>query len=182
MEDPIKSIANKSIREWYQRNLDPLFLRKLVEEAEKEGYSFDTNSGLLFRKVYSDSVIKRLGYTVLDIIFPRHTDLHYHKDVDEAIKVVKGEGFAYVEDEDYVSIEVIHQGSEIYIPKKTLHLFSPFENNCLEIRLACSGIFDPKQEVCVEKFEKLGMETKVLEEFLKREKKKGIFHLKWEKQ
>ncbi len=144
------SIEDKAIKKWYKENLDSTFLGIIVWKANRNGYVLDNKSGLLFRNVYSDEIIKRLNYTIIDIIFPRPIDLHYHKDVDEAFRVLNGEGVFCMHD----SVEnTLHKGKQLFVPKNVLHSFMPNKDDFLEIRVACSGILDPAQEVCEKRFD-----------------------------
>ena len=149
-------IDNKEVLEWYQSNVAYNFLNELVNNAEQKGYSLDPNSGLLFRKPFSDETIKKLGVTVLDIIFPRPTDFHYHEDISEAISVTDGKGSLYwsIPGLNFPNVkEDLKIESKHYIEKRLPHGFSPDpETGFLEIKLICSGIFNPEKEVCLQKF------------------------------
>jgi mannose-6-phosphate isomerase-like protein (cupin superfamily) len=153
MESAISSVRNRRVREWYKKNVNPKFLDVLVERAERDGYVLDPDSGLLIKRLYSDETIKRLGFTVVNIIFPRPVDLHYHEDVDEALLVVKGKGLLYIQREEDFEKRELYQGTNIFVPKGMAHSFRPDTGAFLEIMVACSGIIDPKKEVCVEAFD-----------------------------
>ena len=143
------------VKSWYVEHsqLDELY--SLAERREPFGYILDPKSGLLFKKLYSDETIQRLGYTVLGIIFPRPTDLHYHPDVDEAISVVRGAGLLFTRSDNFPNIESLFPNKNFLIPKNTPHAFKPYQSEFLEIILACSGILDTSKEVQLERFDKL---------------------------
>jgi len=151
-------ISNKRVREWYSSHVNSSFLKNMIDHAENDGYNLDTESGLLTREPFSKETTNVLGYTALDIIFLRPTDLHYHKDVDEAIFVEDGKGLVVFEDFDYDTIKVfrnkLYRGKSIIIGKQTNHAFRPDKGNFLEVRVSCSGILDPEKEVCMIPFDK----------------------------
>ncbi len=144
----VESLENGSVKNWYRRNADPAYLDHVLNEAEKDGYKLDTNSGLLFRQVYSGETIKLLGHSIIDIIFLRPVDVHCHRDIDEAFHVIDGFGSLYYFDGKKEELKPLQKGDEIFVPKNAMHSFRPNMNDGLEIRVACSGIFDPKEEVC----------------------------------
>lgn len=164
-EELLNSIANKKVKDWYNKHIDSASFFSIVNNAKQRGYNLDPNSGLFFRFPYSEETINKIGRTIIDIIFPRPTDFHYHEDVDEALYVVSGEGafcgkgafHINQSKEEYsklgeIGIE-LSKGDEIYIPKKVVHTLGPHLDDSLEIRLVCSGIFDPKKEVCISPFD-----------------------------
>ena len=79
-------ITKEKVEEWYSKHVSPSFLRSVIKYAEKDGYEFNPDSGLLIRKPFPEETTNVLGYTALDIIFLRPTDFHSHKDIDEAAK------------------------------------------------------------------------------------------------
>ena len=79
--------------------------------------------------------------------------MHLHKDVDEVLKVLNGSGYFHSQGDEKKERFLIGEGAEIYIPKSVPHAFAPEPGTCLEIRVACSGILDPKKEVTVVKFD-----------------------------
>ncbi len=153
MTDIIERIKDGPIKKWYRNNVNLNFLNTLVTESEEDGYILDPNSGLLIRKVYSDEIMKNLGYTIVDIIFPRPVDLHHHEDVDEALRVVGGSGILYTRIGNSVEEKSLSPKTEVYIPKRVSHSFRPYYYDYLKIRLACSGILNPTKEVCEERFD-----------------------------
>ena len=153
--NPISHITERPIQKWFEKNVDPFFLYNLIKQAEKNGYAFDTDSGLLLRPRFRDPTTEQIGHTSIDIIFPRPVAWHYHKDVDEAFHVVEGNGECYVAEPGQKPLQLAFcPGYEIVIPKKTLHSFRPDKNDILEIRIESSGVLDPKKEVCVGPFYK----------------------------
>jgi len=153
MANVIELMEDGPVKNWYKNNVNPSFLNQLVEKNESHGYKLDTKSGLLFKSPYSNEVIKRLGYTVVDIIFPRPVDLHHHEDVDEALRVVEGMGVLYTRSENGGKEESLCAGREVYVPKNVSHSFRPDRNSSLTVRLACSGILDSNKEICEKRFD-----------------------------
>jgi len=153
MINVIDRIEPGPVQEWYRNNSDTNSLNRIVSDAEVDGYSLNPKSGLLFRKVYSDQTIERLGYTILDIVFPRPVDLHFHEDVDEALNVLNGEGYFWRVKKLSRAKESVFPGNELYIPKRCVHTFTPVRNGFLEMRLACSGKLDPEKEIQIERFD-----------------------------
>lgn len=143
------------VKNWYVKHsrLDELY--SLAESSASSGYTLDPISGLLFRKLFSDETIKKLGHTVLGIIFPRPTDLHYHPDVNEAISVIKGRGLLFTRLGNSPDTETLFPDKNFLIPKNVPHAFRPFQGEYLEIILACSGILDTNKEVQLERFDRL---------------------------
>lgn len=148
----LESIEDEQIKNWYKENTYPTFLGELVEENWERGYSLDLRSGLFFRRPYSEKIMKELGYTVADIIFPRPVNLHHHEDVGEALRVVRGKGVLYTRSETGGVEKSFCTGKEAYVPRGMTHSFRPDKNSFLEVRLACSGILDDKKEICEKRF------------------------------
>jgi len=153
MVNVIRRISNERIRKWYDGNIDHTFLHELVTRYNKEGYTFNYELGLMFRGQFSEDIISRLGYSIIDIIFPRPVDFHRHEDVDEALSVLKGNGALYIVEEGRDVQENFSPGKQVFVPKNTPHSFRPNKNDCLEIRLACSGILNPEKEICLQSFD-----------------------------
>ena len=115
----VDRIENERVKGQYEENWDATILNSLIENYEKDGFSFDPKSGLLFRG-FSDETIEKIERTIIDIVFPRPVDLHYHKDVDEAIYIVKGNGLmtkSIGPQHIRYSEEGISEGKEFYIPR-----------------------------------------------------------------
>ena len=147
----VEQLSEGPIKNWYKKAINEgLWLRGIVEQYEQMGYKLDFNSGLMFKHPYSQETIENLGYTVLDIVFPRPVDEHLHKDVDEAFSVINGKGEFYLEN----ALTPLEIGSEIYVPVNTPHRFKPYGNYALEIRIACSGILDSEKEEQITRFDK----------------------------
>jgi len=156
------------VKNWYRKHTDAARLDAIVSQAEGRGYKWDAKSGLLLRPVYTDVelphfnqrdpdsffpyssfVSSGLGYTVIDVVFPRPVDFHYHIDVGEAFKIVKGAG-EFVLGTFRTSIL---PDKQIFVPKGRHHTFRPDKNESVEARIACTGLLDQKKEVCVKRFD-----------------------------
>ncbi len=144
----VNSITNEKVKLWYLENQEISSFLDIVA-ASIEGYSFDTKSGLFVKPVFK-KINGKLKQTLVQVVFPRPTDIHYHEDVDEAVKVIQG--YANVLVEDQKDIKTIIMGDEINIPKGKHHYFCPDKNRFLELFIACSGILDPSKEKCVQHF------------------------------
>nr|MBA4405348.1 hypothetical protein [Nanoarchaeum sp.] len=143
MVNVVDRIVEGAVKRWYQINSDPALLNMIVRNAEEEGYVLDPNSGLLFRDVNSEELS-------IDIIFPRPTDFHYHKDVHENIEVLSGKGIFINHGHE---AEYFGPGKEISVPHYWNHAFRPSKHGALEVRVTCSGVWDPAQEVVIERFD-----------------------------
>lgn len=159
-KDIINTLKDGPIKKWYENNITSFMFDFEVNRAIERGYNLDTKSGLLFRGVYSNQIIKQLGNTIIDILFLRPVDLHHHEDVHEALKVIDGKGDLYMCKGNSAGglvignwEETLYQGKEVYIPKNWSHSFRPNKEDFLEIRVACSGILDPSKEVCEKRFD-----------------------------
>ncbi|MBW3011236.1 cupin domain-containing protein [Candidatus Woesearchaeota archaeon] len=116
--------------------------------AEYDGYTWNKEAGLLLRQDFPDGILENLGQTVLDIIFPRPSDLHHHEDVDEAVLVLDGSGEFQVETASKKIIVTLEKGKSVYIPKGSCHAFRPDKGKHLEIMLITKGgILDERCEV-----------------------------------
>ena len=146
MVNVVDRIVDGAVKRWYQRNSDPALLNVIVRNAEEEGYVLDPNSGLLFRDITSEELS-------IDIIFPRPTDFHHHKDVHENIEVLSGEGIFINHGRES---EYFGPGKEISVPLYWNHAFRPSKYEALEVRVTCSGVWDPAQEVMIESFDTFG--------------------------
>ena len=153
MINVIDRIEPGPVQEWYRNNSDTNSLNRIVSDAEADGYILNPKSGILFRNLYSDEIIERLGYSIVEIIFPRPVDLHLHEDVGEAFNVVNGEGYFYRVKKLSRHKLPVFPGKELYIPKGCVHTFTPVRNGFLEMRLACSGKLDPEKEIQIERFD-----------------------------
>jgi mannose-6-phosphate isomerase-like protein (cupin superfamily) len=166
MVNAIRHIGNGPVRDWYLTHVDHRTFHDWVTKYNKEGYTLNLENGLMVRKPSDTTTMDR---TILDIVFPRPVDLHYHTDVSERLSVVSGKGALIVgnqfgESEERLcpaliignefgeSEEKFCSGSKVYIPVNEVHSFRPDKNNFLEIRVECTGILDPTKEVCVQRF------------------------------
>lgn len=152
MSSVIDIIKNRTVRKWYKENVDPLVLNDIVNRGIEKGYTLNPKTGLLIKEVYSKKTIKKIGHSVIDIIFPRPIDMHHHEDVDGALKIVNGEGVLHVYTN--LSERPLNKGDEVYIAKGVSHALRPNKNGFLEIRVTCSGILNPKKEICEMRFDK----------------------------
>jgi hypothetical protein len=158
----VPKLENGPIKEWYIKNSQVERLYKFAKIVEPYGYTLDPKSGLLFAHPFSDDIIRTLGYTVLQIIFPRPTDLHYHPDVAEAISTLSGKGKLFKQTHPIHTLfpkefkyETLTQGKSSIIPVNTPHAFVPSDGEYLEILLNCTANLDTQKEVTVRTFDKL---------------------------
>lgn len=135
---------------WYLEHMSYVDFEGHYNDMTQKGYQFDPKSGLFFRQVLPNEVIKEIGRTVLDIAFLRPTDLHYHADVKENLTVLKGLGLAHISGEE-VSLR---EGTTIIIPRGVRHTLRPDKDTTLEMRLACTGILNSKKEFTITPFNK----------------------------
>lgn len=165
MRDLITETENASVRKWFEENSESATLKRISDTARDKGYTYDPKAGLFFRQVYNDSTLKKLGYTVLDILFPRPADVHYHTDMGEAIRVVDGVGFYYEEGLNPPNNLLVLTPNLInmqhFIEKRREHSFSPAKNDYLEIRLCCTGPYLDENEIQVIPFNEFELWKKV---------------------
>ena len=149
----IDSIKNENVREYYQYVLGPEEFFEVYKKFGDRGFVFDPNSGLMFRDLFSKKVQGEIECTLVEGVFPRPVDLHYHKDVDEYLLVLEGEGTLVFTTKDGTVKEGIElkEGTEVKIPVGTPHSFIP-DGEYLLIRLACKGLLDPQKEVTLSPF------------------------------
>lgn len=152
MTSAIDKIEDLAIKEWYYKNLGYTLFNAFLEKAKEKDYVMDKKSGLFVKPAFSPENQERLGHSSVYIIFPRPVDLHYHEDVDEAFHVIEGTGYFYSQLEKSEREECIFPGREIYVPLGRYHSLMPNIGEYLEIRIECSGILNPKKEICVCKF------------------------------
>jgi len=125
----------------------------LAESLESQRYRLDTKPGLFVRPSCETAI---LPHTLIDIAFLRPTYLHYHRDVEETIRVINGCGSMLVSYPLPQRMEFkIDKGDERNLLPHTQHAFRPDKETCLELRIACDGILDPKKEIPVERFDKV---------------------------
>lgn len=152
MVDVVDKIENAHIREWFRKNVQTRVLENIVNQFTKQGYELDPQTGLMFRDLFPEKILQELGSTVVDIVFTRPTDVHYHEDVNEAVYVLSGKGIFYMKGGSPATRR-LYSGCWAYVPVNAEHGFKP-TNRFLEIRLNCSGILDPEKEVIKHRFDK----------------------------
>ena len=152
----IDRLEEGPVKEWYvevQKKLPKEFakLNSILKEFEQGGYVLDPNSGLYFHPDFGD----KDGVTQGKIVFPRPVDLHYHKDVGEKITVLSEEGGFFGRGLINQNFLIVYKGESINYYIDEGHSFAPMRHSCpLEIELTCSGILDPKKEICLTPFNK----------------------------
>jgi len=157
-------IRDPDVRKWYEENINPDVFEIWFNDFKKRNYNFDSNSGLFFKQFFPDSIIQKLNHTDINIIFPRPVDIHYHTDVGEALSVLAGSGKLYLkkENENEWKKYILEKGVSIFIEPYVYHTFTPKIPgflDFLEIHLNCTGILDPKNEICIKDFYKINFDT-----------------------
>ena len=149
----INRLKEEHVREWYLKHSHLGVLEDLADRVEEQGYALDTKSGLFVKPHFGEVITEELGYTIVDIIFPRPSNYHFHTDVGEAIRVLNGSGAIIVgNDGDYTSSD-FGKGWQTIVYSNQHHAFRPDRERFLEIRVCCTGILDPKKEVTVTRFD-----------------------------
>ena len=151
MASIIEKIKDRRMREWYEANRKPEFLDEIAEEALREDYKFDSKSGLFLKNI-SDS-----GYTHINIIMPRISDIHFHPDVTETSRVLDGNGVYYYNppatpDNAPLKNRLVRKRSRITTLVNSAHAWVPGAKGYLELDLTCDGVLDLKEEVCLVPF------------------------------
>ena len=147
----VDTITNDEIREWYNENTAPNFLDNVAVSIQGGGYSFDPKSGLFIKPLF-EKIVDKLNQTIVQVVFPRPTDIHYHEDIDESIMVLRGRG-KMGRDLNQSKYKWLNVGQEAFIPKGDHHYFCPDEETILELMIVCSGILNPSKEKCVRPFQ-----------------------------
>jgi len=162
-QELIDSIETPHVRNWYQKYLSDsklyidksvLLLDYLSKRAVIDGYEFDAKSGLFIKEVFPEKIAKRVGRTIVNIIFPRPVDQHYHEDVGEAFYVISGNGAFRKVGEGMFFSEPIQRGSTTFADVGEYHAFSPDPGDYLEMAIVCTGVMDFSKEKCVTRFDK----------------------------
>ena len=115
-----------------------------VERFSKEFYALQPNGFMLRSKILAPFVKRELlESTILDIVFCRQSDIHYHTKIGELVTVLSGEGKFYFEnpdnDTDTRSLGLSTTSGPVYVPPKVLHAFVPEPGTYLEIHLVTLG-------------------------------------------
>ena len=113
--------------------------------------TFDPTSGLFIRPFF-EKINEKLKQTIVQVVFPRPTDIHYHEDIDEYIMVLRGRG-KMGRDLNQSKYKWLNVGQEAFIPKGDHHYFCPDEETILELMIVCSGILNPSKEKRVRPFQ-----------------------------
>ncbi len=158
MKKFIERLDEGPIREWYMVHREPDELNRIANYVEERGYSLDPKSGLFLMSPFGEEDIKQLGYTIIQIIFPRPTDFHVHEKMGEGIEVLLGGGVYFEYKQDKTSLEVskvkkpIGASDAFLINPGNPHAFSPLPGTFLEIRVSCTEIYDDSQETTITPF------------------------------
>ena len=145
-------VTNRHLLDWYKENLELSTLLRTTDYAYSQGYTFDPGSGLFIRYPFSEEDIVRIGRTIVDVIFLRPSDLHYHKDVDEVIRFRGGEGWWLKGLNRRILKDENSNMADLYVPSCAVHQFISKRGSHLELEVVCSGILNPAEEVCVMPF------------------------------
>ncbi len=148
-------IMNDRVQAWYKEHINEDFLYNLREKAEEQGFCFDPDSGLIIRKPYDKEIEQKLDRTIIDIIFPRPTDLHLHQDFGEAFYVEDGSGVLFEKKpgENLYTRTLLFPGKCFYVEKNTEHALRPNRDDILDVRVTTTGIMDLKNEKTIQGFD-----------------------------
>ncbi|MEK6945395.1 MAG: hypothetical protein AABW63_01240 [Nanoarchaeota archaeon] len=154
MVDYFHSLENEHVIRWYDEHCLISNINGMAKDLESRGYTADPKSGLFFRKLFSEEFLQKMSQTIIDVGFLRPTDVHFHEDVNEFVKVIGGKGYVFSKYKGEISTPDISSfnESEVEIPKGRRHAFSPSRNGFLELRVVCDGILDSNKEHCVTPF------------------------------
>lgn len=143
----LQEMPRGPIRTWYEEHDqgEQLERLKMGTSLTDSGHYFDNKTGFFFRphKVAQED----LGQTCLDIIFPRPTDIHYHKGVVEMVRVLSGSGKVYTFD-SYKDHKPKYWMSSNMQPSSITHLTLPRHENATE---AYEKLLDDNDVVFYEK-------------------------------
>lgn len=139
-------------QEWYKRNNQGLDLDCWSGGFEQAGYLLDPKSGLLTRPHFDEKTTGLLGYTLIDLVFLRPTDLHYHPRMEEGIRVLGGGGLAIIDPANNGG-RSLKKGDLFFISRGIKHAFRPDKGGFLELEVACTRIYTPAEEETVVSFD-----------------------------
>ncbi len=157
MVDYYHSLENEHVIRWYDEHSLIPTVNNMAKDLKSRGYVANPKSGLFTREMFSNSFLQKMGQTIIDVGFLRPSDVHFHEDVTEFVKVIGGRGYVFSEYKGKVSTPDISSfnESELEIPKGMRHAFSPSRNGWLELRVICDGILSSDKEHCVTPFYEL---------------------------
>lgn len=157
----IDSITNLEVKDWYLKNKDSKFFLDYIAQSNPK-FNFNPSNGLFFYDPTPEEDRKKLTQTVIQAIFPRPVDLHFHPDVNESLVVLDGTGIFLIADnqKDYLSnniqSRVLDPFQAINFPIGSVHTFSPKYGGFVRIHLVTSpGKLDTSKEVCITPFDEL---------------------------
>jgi mannose-6-phosphate isomerase-like protein (cupin superfamily) len=139
------------VKDWYTTHKEPKLMGVMAHMLEKEGYILDPESGLFVKPLFKES-IQPIGFTLIDIVFPRPTDYHAHPKMGEAFKVVKGSGAILMNSENSFGTP-LNIGDQVYIAPGTKHALRPGQEGYVGIHLLCDKVYDSSQEECIKRFD-----------------------------
>ncbi len=155
--DPIlrrAGVTDPQLLVWYDNFVDLNVFAQTVEYAFQQEYEFDPNSGLFLRHPFTTQQTAKIEMTIVDVLLLRPTTTHYHKDVDEMIRLRGGEGWFYLlkKGETRADIDKFKDNRGLHVPKGAVHGFAPEPGHYLELEVICSGILNPKKEITKKPF------------------------------
>lgn len=151
MTNFVDRLSEGHVREWYKKHTHPIIVNNMATSLESEGYKLDPESGLFTRPLFGVT----LPYTLTDIAITRPTDFHYHEDVNESVKVLRGRGALISDLGSQRYRESLEKGFEGLLPTRQAHAFRPNKDTYLELRVVCHGVLDPKREICLIRFDRV---------------------------
>ncbi|MBI3623221.1 hypothetical protein HY212_04045 [Candidatus Pacearchaeota archaeon] len=151
MRNFVDELEPGPVQDWYKKHTHSMVMNDLASSLTSEGYTLNPESGLFMRPLFRLD----LKYTLIDIVLMRPTDLHYHKDVEETVRVIYGGGLALTGGGEFPECVELGKGDEVALDKNEHHAFRPNKGTYLELRIACDGTLDPEKEICVQRFDQV---------------------------
>jgi len=152
------------VRDWFLKTPERAAnFRLICQKYFCKGYNLDNKSGFLLRTpCVADGYTEPPSNTVLDIVFTKPSDLHYHTDAGELIYAKSGKGYLYLYNKDTLKfvkhkLDATVSDAVKFIPADIFHCFETSDCDPLEIRLVGTGLtgkIRDENEITLKRFDK----------------------------
>jgi hypothetical protein len=155
----MSALTDEHAIEYFSRSeVDQERLGQIAANANQYGFA-QTGSGLFLRELPTDTRRGR-GGTLIEVLFPRPSDLHVHDRMAEIIKVLSGQGEFYTlkdihNPQTRHTVPIDPRTDRFEVSPGTQHGFVPAANG-LKILVDCSMKYTPAEERCIVPFYDLG--------------------------
>ncbi len=138
----------KVTKKWFLENWEEEKFIIHYLNAIEDGFKFV--NGLFLKFPFNEKLLDNVESTYAEIIFMRHSDLHVHPDMYEAISVIDGNG-QYIKvpaqrSVDYL-VKDLHSGEQFGVEPGTVHAFLTDLDSPLKIKVITDKIYTEKEEI-----------------------------------